>query len=300
MTSSPARRVTPADVAAIVETRVSQPHRIAELAAVRRQPPAPFGAAGRLLLIAADHPARGSLRAGKDPLAMGNRAELLDRMVRALNRPGVDGVLGTADVVEELLLLGALEDKVVFGSMNRGGLAGTSFEMDDRFTGYDARRIEDAGLQGGKMLLRIDGGDQLSAPTLEACGRAVQDLADRGLAAMVEPFISYRDADGVVRNDLSTEAVVRSATVASGLAGNSAYTWLKLPVIDDMEAAVEATTLPVLLLGGEVAADAEAQRRSWARALASPTVRGMVVGRSLLFPPDGDVEGAVDAVLEML
>ena len=75
---------------------------------------------------------------------------------RALARPGVNGVLGTADVVEDLLLLGALDDKVVIGSMNRGGLAGTVFEIDDRFTGFSAAAIEAAGYQGGKMLLRID------------------------------------------------------------------------------------------------------------------------------------------------
>ena len=51
----------------------------------------------------------------------------------------MNGVLGTPDVLEDLLLLGALDDKVVIGSMNRGGLAGTAFEIDDRFTAYDAR-----------------------------------------------------------------------------------------------------------------------------------------------------------------
>ena len=76
-------------------------------------------------MIAADHPARGALRAASDPLAMADRADLLDRLVLALSRPGVNGVLGTPDVLEDLLLLGALDGKVVVGSMNRGGLAGT-------------------------------------------------------------------------------------------------------------------------------------------------------------------------------
>jgi hypothetical protein len=49
----------------------------------------------------------------------------------------VDGLLATADIVEDLLLLGALENKVVLASMNRGGLQGSVFEMDDRLTGYD-------------------------------------------------------------------------------------------------------------------------------------------------------------------
>ena len=84
---------------------------------------------------------------------MASRTDLLDRLVTALARPGVDGLLATADIVEDLLLLGALEDKVVFASMNRGGLQGSVFEMDDRQTGYDvagrgrerAGRRQDAG-----------------------------------------------------------------------------------------------------------------------------------------------------------
>ncbi|MCL3818167.1 Cgl0159 family (beta/alpha)8-fold protein [Aeromicrobium wangtongii] len=293
-------RVTAKDIAEIVSVRVEHPERIAELAAARVQPDGLVGSTGRLLLVAADHPARGALRAGDDPLAMGDRAELLSRMVRALERPGVDGVLGTADVIEDLLLLGALEGKVVIGSMNRGGLAGTDFEIDDKFTAYDAASIAAAGYQGGKMLFRIDPRDPATPATMQACAEAVRDLADHRVMAMVEPFISGRDAAGRLRNDLSTEAVVRSANVAAGLAPTSAYTWLKLPVVDNMEAVLAASTLPVVLLGGEVSADQDAQFATWSKALTSPTVRGMVVGRSLLFPPDGQVEDAVDATVEMM
>ena len=292
--------VTPDDVAQLVHTRVAQPSRVADLMAGRSAPPDLVGQTGRLMLVAADHPARGALRAGSAPLAMGDRAELLSRLVRALARPGVDGVLGTADVVEDLLLLGALDDKVVIGSMNRGGLAGTVFELDDRFTGYDARGIAQAGYQGGKMLLRIDPQDHATVSTLTACAHAVDDLASAGLMAMVEPFLSGRDAAGRVHNDLSVEAVVRSISVASGLGRTSAHTWLKLPVIDDMEPVLASTTLPVLLLGGEVAEDQQAQLAAWGKALSNPVVRGMVVGRSLLFPPDGDVERAVDATVELM
>ncbi len=183
--------------------------------------------------------------------------------------------------------------------MNRGGLVGTAFEIDDRFTAYDAEAVARMGLQGGKMLLRIDPDDPATAPTLAACAEAVGALAARGLMAMVEPFVAHR-VDGRVRNDLSAEAVVRSATVAAGLGWTSAHTWLKLPVIEDMEPVLAATTLPVVLLGGEVATDQDAQFALWEKALTHPQVRGMVVGRSLLYPPDGDVTGAVDAVVEMM
>ena len=50
---------------------------------------------GTLFLVAADHPARGALRSGSDPMAMADRRGLLERLVTALERPGVDDVLGS-------------------------------------------------------------------------------------------------------------------------------------------------------------------------------------------------------------
>lgn len=298
---SPAiKTVTSEDIRKIVDLRCAHPERIAELAAARQQPDGLIGQTGRLMLIATDHPARGALRAGDNPLAMGDRVELLDRIVRSLDRPGVDGFLGTADLIEDLLVLGALEGKVVIGSMNRGGLAGTAFEIDDRFTAYDAQSIAAGGYQGGKMLFRIDPDDPSTVSTMQACAQAVDSLAQHQLMAMVEPFISHRDETGRIRNDLSTEAVVRSATVAAGLASTSAHTWLKMPVIEGMETVLASTTLPVLLLGGEVGAEQDVQFAAWSKALASPMVRGMVVGRTLLFPPSGSVEAAVDATVELM
>jgi hypothetical protein len=286
-------------LAGLLEIRSRSPYRIAEAAAQRTRPADLTGQTGRLLLVAADHPARGALRAGDRPMAMADRVDMLRRLVIALGRPGVDGVLGTADVLEDLLLLGALESKVVIGSMNRGGLAGTVFELDDRFTGYRTEAIRAMGWQGGKMLARIDPEDPATVTTLESCARAVDELASHRLMAMVETFIANR-VDGRVRNVLTSEAVIRSSAVAAGLGSTSAYTWLKLPVVDDMETVLAATTLPVLLLGGEVAADQGQQLAEWRKALAVPSVRGMVAGRALLYPPDDDVAAAVDATVGLL
>ena len=291
-----------ATVRTLADTRATRPSAVADLAARRVRPHSFLGPTGKLMVIAADHPARGALRAGSDPLAMADRNDLLDRMCLALDRPEVNGVLGTADILEDLLLLGALDGKVVVGSMNRGGLAGTSFEIDDRFTGYDADHIASMGFDAGKMLLRIDPADAATAPTIESCARAVTALADRGLMAMVEPFISHR-VDGRVRNDLGTDAVVRSVTVAAGLGATSAYTWLKLPVTDDlegMERVLGASTLPAVLLGGEVPEDPDAAFAAFERVLKLPTAKGLVVGRSLLYPTDGDVVGAVDRAVSLL
>jgi hypothetical protein len=283
----------------ILDARARRPRVIAEAAAARRRREFLLGDDGKLFIIAADHPARGALRAGDRQMALADRAQLLERLSLALRRPGVDGVLGTADVIEDLLLLGALDDKVVVGSMNRGGLAGTVFEIDDRFTGYDAAAIARMGFDAGKMLFRIDPDDPATAATMESCARGVSELAAHGLMAMVEPFISHR-VDGRVRNDLSPDAVIRSITVAAGLGTTSAYTWLKVPVVEDMERVLAASTLPALLLGGEVSADQDAVFTQWHKALRIPSVRGLVVGRTLLFPPDDNVAGAVDAAVGLL
>ncbi|BBC34114.1 Aldolase [Streptomyces graminofaciens] len=286
------------NVSRIVDARVNDPGAIAAAAARRIKATSLTGEHGKAMIIAADHPARGANGVGGDPTAMADRARLLDRLCVALERPGVTGVLATADILEDLLLLGVLDGKSVFGSMNRAGLAGSVFEIDDRFTGYDAETIAAMGFDGGKMLTRIALDDPATPSILENTAHAVDELNDRHLMAMVEPFISTWQ-DGKIRNDLSTDAVVKSITIASGLGRRTAYTWLKLPVVADMERVLASSTLPALLLGGEVK-DADAAFASWGKALKQPTAQGLVVGRSLLYPASGDVAGAVDRAVSLL
>ncbi|MFF7040362.1 deoxyribose-phosphate aldolase [Streptomyces massasporeus] len=290
------------DVSELVRLRSQRPEAIAEAAARRPRRPLLNGE-GRLMIVAADHPARGALGVGGRALAMANRADLLERLCLALSRPGVDGVLATADILDDLLLLGALDGKVVVGSMNRGGLQGARFELDDRFTGHRPEDIERLGFDAGKLLLRIDYDDPGSLTTLESTARAVDAMAARRLPVFVEPFISHRDERGRLRNDLSAEAVTKSIAIASGLGGSSAYTWLKVPVTDnpdDMAEVMAASTLPAVLLGGEVGDDQDGAYEKWRGALQLPTVCGLVVGRSLLYPADGDVAAAVDTAVGLL
>jgi DhnA family fructose-bisphosphate aldolase class Ia len=289
---------TTVSIADLTDIRAREPHRIAEAwedrslrQVVRRD--------GRMLLVAADHPARAALGVRDQPRAMASRTDLLERLVTALSRPGVDGVLGTPDILDDLLLLGALEGKVVIGSMNRGGLQGAAFELDDRFTAYRASDLAALGLDGGKMLTRIAFDDPGTVATLEASARAVTELAELGLMAMVEPFLSTR-RDGRVVNLLDPDSVITSIHIASGLGASSAHTWLKLPVVDDLPRVMDATTLPTLLLGGDPVGDPHDTYSSWGKALDLPAVRGLVVGRALLYPPDGDVAAAVDIASELV
>lgn len=291
------------DISELVRIRAQRPEAVEE-AAARRPRRSLLGESGLLMIVAADHPARGSLSVGDRRLAMANRIDLLERLCLALSRPGVDGVLATADILDDLLLLGALDHKVVMGSMNRGGLAGAAWELDDRFTGHRPRDIERLRFDAGKLLLRIDYDDPGSLTTLESTARAVDDMAERRLPVFVEPFLSRRDpTTGTLRNDLGADAVTRSIAIASGLGGSSAYTWLKVPVTenpDDMARVMETSTLPAVLLGGDVGADQEGAYEKWRGALQLPTVQGLVVGRSLLYPADGDVGAAVDTAVGLL
>ena len=59
--------------------------------------------------------------------------------------------MATSDLIDEVVLAnylakqrsgrGFLDNKVLIGSMNRGGLSGTAFEMDDAFTGMSGDRL---------------------------------------------------------------------------------------------------------------------------------------------------------------
>ncbi|MFE5047932.1 deoxyribose-phosphate aldolase [Streptomyces sp. NPDC056637] len=288
----------------LVRLRAHHPEAVAEAAARRPRRPLIAHEAGRLLIVAADHPARGALAVGERPFAMADRADLLGRLCLALSRPGVDGVLATGDILDDLLLLGALDGKVVLGSMNRGGLAGASFELDDRFTGHRPADLHRLRFDAGKLLLRIDYDDPGSLRTMESAARAVDEMAALRLPVFVEPFLCRRDpASGTLRSDLGAEAVTTSIAIASGLGGSSAYTWLKVPVTDnpdDMARVMETSTLPAVLLGGDVGDDQDAAYEKWRHALQLPTVQGLVVGRSLLYPADGDVAGAVDSAASLL
>ena len=281
-----------ADYVELIEARVRAPQSLqsALKGRVRREL---VGDDGNLLIVAVDHTARGMLAAGSDPLAVADRYTLLDRVMRALRVPGVDGVMASADILEELAWLGALDGVVAIGTMNRGGIIGARWELDDRLTAYDADHIEEFGLDGGKTLLRIEDTDAGVARTLEMVAALSTKLADRKLLNMIEPLPYVIDDAGRARLDSSTERLIKVVAIASGLGSSSAYTWLKLPASPDMDQVAGATSMPIVMLGGDPGADAARTFAGWKAAMKEPNVRGLVAGRALVYPEDGDVEGAV-------
>jgi hypothetical protein len=277
----------------LVHTRAEQPHLALERLRTRRRRPLLID--GKLFVVAADHTARGMLGVPGDAFAMADRRRTLEALMVALAHPGCDGVLASADIMEDLALLGALDGKLAFGTMNRGGIMGAAWELDDRMTAYSAAALTTHGLDGGKVLLRLADDDAGTAPTLEACARAVDECAALGLPIMVEPLPYHHEPTiGKARLLDDEDALLRAVAVASGLGSTSTATWLKVPAGKNPHRMLSCTTLPALILGGTPGSDPEATYASWVAAMEVPNVRGLVVGRALLYPPDGDVAGAIE------
>jgi hypothetical protein len=287
--------MTTLDFDLVRRTRAQHPERIID--AIRDRRRSPLLREDRLLIIAADHTARGVMSAAAT--SMSDRYDLLERLATALRRPGVDGVLATADIIADLAVLGLLDDRILVTAVNRGGLAGSVFEVDDRTTGSSIRSSVAFAADATKMLIRIDDGDERTAGALERAARTVDESASASLPILLEPFLSS-PVSGSLLNQLDADSMIRAIAIASGLGGDSSYSWLKLPVVGDMERVMRSTTLPTLLLGGDPSANPANVYESWGDALALPGVRGLVVGRSMLYPVDGDVAAAVDRAAELV
>jgi hypothetical protein len=131
----------------LMDTRVVNPEFAWNAAQVRVQRKS-LALNGKLNIVAADHPARNVTKVGDDPLAMADRREYLARILRVLSSDHVDGVMATMDILEDLLAIDGLlrkagaqtllDNRVLIASLNRGGLAGSAWELDDPMTGATA------------------------------------------------------------------------------------------------------------------------------------------------------------------
>ena len=279
------------------DIRVQTPERIAEATRARRRR-THLAPDGRLNILAADHPARGVTKVGANELAMADRRDLLARILRVLVGKRVDGVMATMDILEELLIFdylirqkggpSFLDGKVLLGSLNRGGLAGACWEMNDPVTGITPEACAQAGLDGGKLLLRIDSDDPASLDTLRACAESITRMNALGLPTFLEPLPMEKTEHGYrVRKEAGPLAAI--AGVASALGDSSSRLWLKLPYCEGYEIVARATSLPILLLGGESSGQPLDFLQQVETGLAAGSnVRGALVGRNILYPGEED------------
>ena len=262
---------------------------------------------GKLTILATDHPARAVIKVGEDPIRMGDHHEFLSRIWRILELEAWDGVMGTTDVIEDLLLLnyfekeekgrGRLDKKIILGCMNRGGLKGASFELDDRFTSFTAESIKNLNLDGAKLMFRLNFDRKDSGLTIDYCAKAISDLNRFDIPVFLEALAVDEDCKTIKK----AEDLVKVIGVATAVGDSSRNIWLKIPYCEDFEKVAKATTCPILMLGGEAKEDLTPLFREFFQGMkAGENVRGVLVGRNILYPADYDplkVAGAVNGIV---
>ena len=253
---------------------------------------------GRLCILACDYPARRVVAAGDQPLAMANRYDYLTRIIAVLQAGAVDGLIATMDVLEELLILhellgnigkpGLLDNTLLIPSLNCGGLAGADWGVDDFVTtGPGVETCKLWAMDGVKLRLRLCDHDAASLKTLQACAEQITYANEVELPVFLEPLPVSKDGSDY-RIQSSAEALAKITGVACALGDSSRNLWLTLPCCDNIQLAAAATTLPVLLLDDDAAADNGVFAENLKKTLQSSwNVRGVVVGRSVLYPASG-------------
>ena len=161
------------------------------------------------------------------------------------------------------------------------------WELDDPVTGPDAETCEEYRLDGAKVLLRVLDDDVRSLATLKMAAEVITRMNERGLRTFLEPLPMMRK-DGKLVVDTRPSEIARLVGVASALGSSSRNLWLKLPYCSDFGIVARATTLPILLLGGESVGDPTKLLREVASALAAGrNVRGAMAGRNVMYPGEG-------------
>jgi hypothetical protein len=281
----------------INEVRVTDPE-CSSRAALNRKRRRSLSHDGKLNILAADHPARRVTKVGDDQVRMTDRHGYLARVVRVLQSDVVDGVMATMDILEDLLIIhqlvleaggpALLDNRLLIASLNRGGLAGASWEIDDPVTGASPATCAALKLDGAKLLLRICDDDLKSLETMLYCSTTITEMNALGLPTFLEPLPVVKE-DDTYKVMKTAAALARIVGVASALGDSSRHLWLKLPYCENYQVVAGATTLPILLLGGESVGDATPLLREISAGLAAGSnVRGALVGRNVLYPGDED------------
>jgi len=292
-------------LARITDLRLDEPASIRRHAQ-QRQRRRQLALDGKLVILAADHPARMVTGALGDDLALADRHAYLGRVLRVVTSDFVDGLMGTPDIIDEVLAVDLLlerrggrsflDGKLLIGCMNRGGLLGTAFEMRDYFTAFDVPGIVALNLDGAKMMLRLEANEEASGQTLYWCSQAINACLEHDLTVFVEALMVARKAGRYeVQSDVGSMA--RVCSVAAALGRSSLNTWLKLPYCAGYERVALSTTLPILMLGGQAVEDAQPLLENLHAGMrAGGNVRGALIGRNVLFPGGKDPRAMAAAV----
>ncbi len=228
------------------------------------------------MVLAADHRARGVM-------TIERYSDYLAALAEAL--PHCDGILATAQPLGDLARLGHLRSgQHTYLSINRTGLAGTVFELDDRLVASVPRAAVD-GWSGVKLMTRIDGTDPGGAAALELLGQVLEEARTAHLETLIEP-VWWREG----KMSRVTDDIVAAAVIAHDIGAPL----LKVPVPDEppgrdrikaVERVVESVGVPVLFLGGPHRGTEGAGVVDEARDVMAGGGGGLAIGRAILEEP---------------
>jgi DhnA family fructose-bisphosphate aldolase class Ia len=172
--------------------------------------------------------------------------------------------------------------------MNRSGLAGSAWELDDRYTCFSADSIAALNLDGAKVMFRLALEDPNSNLCLDYTANAVNACVALGIPIFIEALLVQNEG-GKWRIQKNADALVKVVGVATALGETSRLTWLKIPYCDEYERVARATTCPTLMLGGESRGDPTGTLQEFATGIrAGASIRGALVGRNVTYPGPDD------------
>ncbi len=228
------------------------------------------------LILAADHRGRGVMT-----------IEDYSLYVAALRAalPHCDGILATVKPLADLAAAGDIgSHQRTYLSLNRTGLAGSAFELDDRLVASVGRAASD-GWSGVKLMTRVDYTDPAGAAALSLLGQVIEESRAAGLEALIEPVV-WRDG----RMSCATDDIVLAAVIAHDMGAPL----LKVPVPDvpageariaAVARVVASVGVPVLFLGGPHREEAGDRLLDEVGDVMNGGAAGLAIGRTVYQDP---------------
>lgn len=275
---------------ALNEIKAFHPQVIEEEAALRKKPGFPHD---KLVFAAADHNARMINEYKGNPIGLSNRREYLSRLVRMLQSDAIDGIEATPDIIEDLLIINKLrreagekaflDGKMLVGTVNRGGLKNTVWEMDDLPACFTVERIAKLRMDGVKFMIRVNPLDARSRHTVRYCADAVNEAEKYGLPVFIEAlYVETAETGFAMKTD--SESLCKVVGVVGALGCTSANKWIEVPLNQEYHVPTSATTCPVLVVPDEVESEPLAVVKEYTKEIGlNYNIRGILLGRNVMY-----------------